>query len=167
MKETTIDRSTASSRDLSSRDASSRVPKLNDKSNDRRKDEWKSERINELAKALSNAQAEMDGAVADSTNPFFNSSYADLHTCIKSSFPFLSKYGLAVTQGTEWSDDNFYITTTLIHESGQWMRSKIKMPAEPNPQKIGSVITYGRRYGLSAMVGIAQHDDDANSVSKQ
>ena len=43
----------------------------------------------------------------------------------------------------------------------------MKMPADPNPQKIGSVITYGRRYGLSAMVGIAQHDDDANSVSKQ
>ena len=128
---------------------------------------WKSDKIDKLGKALAIAQSEMDGAKAESTNPFFNSSYADLHTCIKSSFPFLSKQGLSISQGTDWDGKSFFITTLLIHESGQWIRSKIKMPADPNPQKIGSVITYGRRYGLSAMVGIAQHDDDANSVSKQ
>ena len=33
-------------------------------------------------------------------------------------------------------------------------------------QGIGSTITYGRRYGLSAICGIAQYDDDGNSVSK-
>lgn len=135
---------------------------------ERRNDAWKSENIDQLGAALALAQSELDGAKAESTNPFFNSSYADLHTCIKSSFPFLSKHGLSITQGTEWSvNGDFFITTTLIHKSGQWIRSKMKMPADPNPQKIGSVITYGRRYGLSAMVGIAQHDDDANSVSKQ
>ena len=130
-------------------------------------DDWKSERIDKLGEALAAAQSELDGAKADSTNPFFNSSYADLHTCIKSSFPFLSKNGLSISQGTDWDGKSFFVTRLLIHKSGQWLRSKIKMPADPNPQKIGSVITYGRRYGLSAMVGIAQHDDDANSVSKQ
>ena len=139
---------------------------------ERRNDAWNSENIDqlgdELAETLGNSYNTLDGAKAESTNPFFNSSYADLHTCIKSSFPFLSKHGLSITQGTEWSvNGDFFITTTLIHKSGQWIRSKMKMPADPNPQKIGSVITYGRRYGLSAMVGIAQHDDDANSVSKQ
>ncbi len=33
------------------------------------------------------------------------------------------------------------------------------------PQGIGSCITYGRRYGLSAMVGIAPEDDDGNLAS--
>jgi len=130
-------------------------------------DHWKSEKIDKLGEALAAAQSEMDGAKSESTNPFFGSSYADLHTCIKSSFPFLSKNGLSISQGTDWNGRSFFVTTLLIHKSGQWLRSKIKMPADPNPQKIGSVVTYGRRYGLSAMVGIAQHDDDANSVSKQ
>jgi hypothetical protein len=40
------------------------------------------------------------------------------------------------------------------------------MPVEKaRAQSIGSTITYGRRYGLSAMVGISQYDDDGNSVS--
>ena len=34
-----------------------------------------------------------------------------------------------------------------------------------NAQGVGSATTYGRRYGLAAMVGIAQKDDDANSIS--
>ena len=35
---------------------------------------------------------------------------------------------------------------------------------KPDNQKIGATMTYGRRYGLSAMVGIAQYDDDSNST---
>jgi hypothetical protein len=54
----------------------------------------------------------------------------------------------------------------LLHESGQWIKSKLKMPIEKvTAQSIGSTITYGRRYGLSAITGIAQYDDDGNSVS--
>jgi hypothetical protein len=56
----------------------------------------------------------------------------------------------------------------LLHESGQWIKSKLKMPVEKvTAQSIGSTITYGRRYGLSAITGIAQYDDDGNSVSNQ
>ena len=134
------------------------VPKNND--------DWKSAEIGELAGALAKAQSEMEGAQKDSTNPFFNSSYADLHSVVKSSFPYLSKYGLSVSQGNEMIQSHVCVTTTLMHSSGQWLRSKIKLPLEKkNAQGVGSAITYGRRYGLSAMVGIAQFDDDANSIS--
>jgi hypothetical protein len=30
---------------------------------------------------------------------------------------------------------------------------------------IGAAITYGRRYGMAAMVGIAQADDDGNGAT--
>jgi len=133
---------------------------------ERRKDEWKSSEIDKLATALSKAQAEMEGAKKESTNPFFNSNYADLHAVIKSSFPYLSKHGLSVTQGNEMIMGAICVTTTLLHSSGQWIRSKVKLPLEKkNAQGVGSAITYGRRYGLSAMVGIAQYDDDAQSIS--
>ena len=127
---------------------------------------WKSDKIDKLAAALSKAQSEMKGAEKKSVNPFFNSGYADLHTVIESSFPSLTKYGLSVIQGNESSPGEFFITTMLLHESGQWIRSKLKMPIEKvTAQSIGSTITYGRRYGLSAITGIAQYDDDGNAAS--
>ena len=130
-------------------------------------DDWKSDKIDKLASALVKVQGELDGAKSESTNPFFKSSYADLHTVIKSSFPFLSKHGLCVSQGNEVIQGAVCVTTTLIHESGQWLRSKIKLPlgGKKDAQAVGACCTYGRRYGLSAIVGIAQYDDDANSVS--
>ena len=127
---------------------------------------WKSDNIDKLAQALSKAQSEMKGAEKKSTNPFFNSGYADLHTVIEASLPYLTKYGLSVIQGNDGKPGEFYVTTMILHESGQWIKSKLKMPVEKaTAQSIGSTITYGRRYGLSAMVGISQYDDDGNSVS--
>ena len=137
-----------------------------DQSYDRRCDEWKSPEIDKLAEALAKAQSEMEVAKKESTNPFFKSSYADLHAVIKSSFPHLSKHGLSVSQGNEMIMGAVCVTTTLMHTSGQWIRSKVKLPLEKkNAQGVGSAITYGRRYGLSAIVGIAQYDDDAQSIS--
>tara|TARA_R100000808_G_C2081995_1_gene105483 strand:+ start:100 stop:594 length:495 start_codon:yes stop_codon:yes gene_type:complete len=127
---------------------------------------WKSDKINELATALALAQSEMDGAAKKSTNPFFNSGYADLHEVISSSFPYLNKNGLSVVQGNEIIPGAVCVTTTLVHKSGQWIRSKIKVPMPKiDAQGIGTATTYGRRYGLAAMVGIAQKDDDGNSIS--
>ena len=137
-----------------------------DEAHNRRSDEWKSPEIDKLAAALAKAQSEMEGAKKDSKNPFFNSNYADLHAVIKSSFPYLSKNGLSVSQGNEVIKGAVCVTTTLMHASGQWMRSKIKLPlAKVDAQGVGAAVTYGRRYGLSAMVGIAQYDDDAQSIS--
>ena len=137
-----------------------------DEAHNRRSDEWKSPEIDKLAEALAKAQSEMEGAKKESTNPFFKSSYADLHAVIKSSFPYLSKNGLSVSQGNEVIKGAVCVTTTLMHASGQWMRSKIKLPlAKVDAQGVGAAVTYGRRYGLSAMVGIAQYDDDAQSIS--
>jgi len=138
-----------------------------DESHSRRNDEWKSPEIDKLAEALAKAQSEMEGAKKESTNPFFKSSYADLHAVIKSAFPHLSKYGLSVSQGNEIIPNAICITTTLLHSSGQWLRSKIKLPlSKVDAQGVGAAVTYGRRYGLSAMVGVAQYDDDANSIRK-
>ena len=129
---------------------------------------WKSDKIDKLAASLAKAQSEMKGAEKKSVNPFFNSGYADLHTVIESSFPHLTKHGLSVIQGNDSKPGEFFVTTMLLHESGQWIKSKLKMPIEKiTAQSIGSTITYGRRYGLSAITGIAQYDDDGNAASNK
>ena len=134
--------------------------------NDRRKEEWKSSKIDKLAEALCKAQTEMKGAKKNSVNPFFKSDYADLDTVIKSCFPQLNKNGLSVIQGNDVCEKgSFYVTTMLLHSSGQWIKSKLKMPiTKADAQGVGATITYARRFALSSMVGIAQTDDDGNSI---
>ena len=130
-------------------------------------DDWKSHRIDKLAEALAAAQGEMDGVSKTSTNPFYKSKYADINDCLEAALPHLSKHGLAIAQGNEFNNtDGYNITTMLIHKSGQWLRSKIRIPLtnKKDAQEIGSACTYGRRYGLAAMVGLAQVDDDGNKT---
>ena len=62
--------------------------------------------------------------------------------------------------------NGFYVTTTLLHESGQWIKTEIRMPigGKKDAHAIGAACTYGRRYGLSALTGVAQYDDDGNAA---
>lgn len=59
------------------------------------------------------------------------------------------------------------VETTLLHESGEWVKSEpLKVIANQGMQDLGGQITYMKRYSLSAMLGIAtEKDDDANGAS--
>ena len=125
-----------------------------------------SENINELATALAKAQGEITGALKDSANPFFKSKYADLASCWDACRAALSKNGLAVTQFPTTDPTGTYLVTSLLHSSGQWMRSSLLVqPKDDTPQAMGSALTYARRYALTAIVGVAQVDDDGNAAS--
>ena len=122
-----------------------------------------SENINEISSALAKAQGQIENAIKDSSNPFFKSRYADLTSVWAACRRQLSENGLSVIQSPEESSHGISVVTMLCHSSGQWIRSKYSMPCDSSkltPQVIGSAITYARRYALSAMVGIAPHDDD-------
>ncbi len=125
-----------------------------------------SEQINELATSLSKAQGQMKGAIKDSSNPFFKSTYADLESVWDACRKALSENGLAVVQTTDFSPEGSFLITTLIHSSGQWMKGKYPLnPVKQDPQGLGSAITYARRYALAAIVGVNQTDDDGNAAS--
>jgi hypothetical protein len=128
-----------------------------------------SEQINELATALAKAQGEIMPAIKDSKNPFFKSSYADLSSIWTACKEPLSKNGLAIMQTMDVKEGQQVLITTLAHSSGQWIRSFLPILSEKNnAQGIGSAITYMRRYGLSAMIGItSDDDDDGNEACKQ
>jgi hypothetical protein len=126
-----------------------------------------SEQINDLAAALSKAQKEIKGAVKDSTNPHFKSSYADLASVWEACREAITSNGLAVVQ-TPHTDEagNCHIVTMLTHASGQWIRDTFSLPpTKADPQGYGSAITYMRRYALAAIVGVAPEDDDGNAAS--
>lgn len=124
-----------------------------------------SQEIGKLAEALSKAQAVIEGAKEDSTNPFFKSKYADLSSVWKACKKPLTDNGLAVFQTIENGAEKIYLVTTLAHISGQWMRSYMPvMMTKQDAQGFGSAVTYSRRYALAAMVGVCPQDDDAESA---
>lgn len=127
----------------------------------------RSEQIGELAKALCEAQAEIKPAIKDSNNPFFKSKYADLAAVMDVCRGPLTKHGLAISQHPGSDGEYLEVETVLIHQSGQWIASKLRLkPVDTKPQSVGSAITYARRYSLSAVLGIAsEEDDDGNKAS--
>ena len=124
--------------------------------------------VGKIALALSKAQKEIMGAKKGSVNPFFKSGYADLYTVIESCREVLSKNEIAFVQGNRFRDGVFLVVTKIIHSSGEWLSSEMALPLPKgaNAQAVGSLNTYGRRYGLAAICGVAQKDDDANEASK-
>jgi hypothetical protein len=129
-----------------------------------------SETIGKLAGALAKAQGDMTMVEAKSNNPFFNSKYASLSAVLEVALPKLNANGIALVQGNRWDavDNGFYITSMLMHSSGEWIKSEIRMPiSKKDAHGIGAATTYGRRYLLSSMVGVAQADDDGNGAIQQ
>jgi hypothetical protein len=121
----------------------------------------KSENINELATALSKCQGEMQPAIKDSINPHFRSKFSTLYSVWESCRKPLSKNGLSVVQTMEMINDKLYLTTTLLHLSGQWISSETPViSARQDAQGIGSSLSYFKRYSLSALLGICSADED-------
>ena len=121
--------------------------------------------INELATALCQAQSQMGGAVKDSANPFFKSSYADLTSVIKAIKQPFADNGLSYTQFPVNDDSGVGVSTRLMHISGQWLEMEYTLPTvKKDPQAAGSAITYARRYALQSIAGIPTADDDAESA---
>jgi hypothetical protein len=120
-----------------------------------------SENIGELAAALAKAQGEVGTVAKDSANPFFKSHYASLAAVWEATRPILSKHQLSVVQMPSHDEAGYYVETQLMHSSGQWIRSRTYMkPVKDDPQGIGSLISYARRYALQAVTMICPDDDD-------
>lgn len=124
-----------------------------------------SESIKNLAEALCNAQATMGGAVKDSANPFFKSSYADLTSVIKAIKDPFAKNGLSYTQFPISNEHGVGVCTRLMHNSGEWIEEEFVLPlVKRDPQSGGSCLTYCRRYSLQSLAGIPVADDDAEAA---
>lgn len=119
-----------------------------------------------IAPSLLAAQAEITWATKDSTNPHFKNRYADLQSVIEAIKPALNKNGIFFSQHPTPSDaGTLGLTTTLLHSSGEWIEDTAIIPLPKNdPQGYGSAMTYGRRYGLAAICGLFQSDDDGEAA---
>lgn len=120
-----------------------------------------------LAEALAKAQGQIRGAAKDTTNPHFKSKYADLASVWEACRKPLADNGLSVVQFTKIVGDDRQpvLVTRLLHSSGECIEGDTPLlMGKQDMQALGSAITYARRYGLAAMVGIAPEDDDGNAA---
>lgn len=118
--------------------------------------------ISNLAKAIVAAQASLRAVGKDADNPFFKSHYTTLAALIEALREPFAANGLAFLQPTSITGDgSIIVETVLLHSSGEWLSGEITgKPVKNDPQGVGSLISYLKRYGLQAMVGLASKDDD-------
>ncbi len=127
-----------------------------------------SENIAELAKALATAQGKIVNAAKNQDNPHFKSKFADLAGVWDVIRLPLSENGLSVVQLPRAQGNQVTITTILLHSSGQSVTNELTLSArDASIQSIGSAITYGRRYALQAVCGVAQEDEDDDGNAAQ
>lgn len=121
----------------------------------------------ELYKALALAQADADNATKGSVNPHLKNRYADLGAVLEAAKPVLARHGLAVVTlpATSEGQDAAFVTT-LYHASGEHVSTSLTIPygAKRDAQGLGGMLTYARRYCLSAWLNMWAEDDDGESA---
>lgn len=129
--------------------------------------------IGKLAGALAKAQGAFEAIgktrevrVKTRDGGSYTFAYAPLDEVLRAVRPGLAGNGLALTQTVADGEKGRRMTTTLLHESGEWMSSTTTLPGQATTaQEFGSQITYMRRYAIVSILGVvADEDDDANAA---
>ncbi len=128
-----------------------------------------------LATALAKAQGAITLAAEAAKNPHLGSRYADLGSIWEACRRPLAENGLAVLQPVTTTSQGVVVETLLIHESGEFIRRRLAVPVEVRLSKegksqpwmwsFGAAVTYARRFGLAAMVGVATRGDEEGAGS--
>lgn len=113
-----------------------------------------------IYQAMLKAQGEFDKVTR--TDEAFNYKYAPLDAVINATRKGLSDNGLVIMQFPINEEDRVGVKTILAHESGETIENQYTTSSyKKDPQGVGSLITYFRRYAYMAVCGIAPEDDDA------
>lgn len=92
------------------------------------------------------------------------SSFAKLEDINDAIRPVLQEFGFAVTFRVQHSDGFVWVKTVLSHRGGHSEETSLPVPLDTsgsknNAQAVGSSISYGKRYGICAMLNISTGDD--------
>jgi hypothetical protein len=103
------------------------------------------------------------GVNKDGVRYDFSYKYADLADISASIMPLLGGQGLSFcARPTINGKGQFVLSYSLLHASGEALTGEYPLPSPDrvSAQAVGSAITYGRRYALCAVAGVAGEDDD-------
>ncbi len=119
----------------------------------------KKNRLLELQKSI--------GAIKrDSDNPYFKSKYFDINALLREIKPILNEHGFVLTQALSVMEGKNGLSTAIVDEDENVViQSQVLLPEGLDAQKMGSAISYLRRYSLQSLLAIEAIDDDANEAS--
>lgn len=113
---------------------------------------------------ISIVKSEIGVLSKNAKNPFFKSSYLDLNGILSALEPLLENNGLLLLQPIEDGRVVTYICDAQSPES--FIESSMPLPNIVDPQKLGSAITYFRRYTLQSLLALQAIDDDGQLAVK-
>ena len=116
-----------------------------------------------IYKKLLAAKKQIGTVSKNAKNPHFKNTYADINALIDAVEPILLENGLVLLQPIR---EGAQYTEIIDAETGDKIESYLLLPNIPDPQKLGSAVTYFRRYTLQSLLGLKAEDDDANIASK-
>lgn len=115
-----------------------------------------------LHKKLAKVKFDLGKINKSLTNPFYNSHYFDINMLLEHVEEALVLNGLLLLQPII---DGHVVSQIIDLDTGEMNESSIKIPEFNDPQKVGSAITFYRRYALQSQLGIQAEDDDANKAA--
>lgn len=126
-----------------------------------------SKETDKIIKAVFDLQSELPTVPKNTKG--YGYKYANLDDIMGVLKPLLTKHNLILSQPLTQLGDKLFVVTKLYHTSGQFI--SCMCPCEVNTsdsmstmQRIGTAITYARRYSLSLINLITDEDtDDANN----
>lgn len=137
-----------------------------------------SESVKNLFLAKLQCQKELKAVKKDKENPQTRSKYASWDAILETLIPVLSKNGLVLTPIPGSSEERISIKVRLDHpESGEWCEfEEYSFPKDSNSkntrasqvQNEAGILTYAKRYAVTALFNIAADEDiDGNSYRQQ
>jgi hypothetical protein len=122
-----------------------------------------------IYKKLFEAKKEIEAISKDAINPFFKKAYFDINKILSDIEPILQKHKLLLLQPI--LDGKVRTEIRDAEKDGStkesFVYSEMSLPNIQDPQKLGSAITYYRRYTLQSLLGLQAEDDDGNTATKQ
>lgn len=122
--------------------------------------------VDKLLPALVKVKAKLQGVTKGANNPFFKSKYADLNTYLDAVEPLLAENGLILLQpvSIDHMTGRNTVSSLIMHSSGQFIQSSMNLVGDVDMQKLGSGVTYARRYTLGSLLSMQAVDDDGEGA---
>lgn len=132
----------------------------------------KSESIKNIATAMARVQSQLKPIEKNVSNPITKSKYTPLDKIVEYLLPIISAEGLSFTQFPVADGSKVGVETLLMHTSGEWIEFEpFMMEIAENKrmtgaQEAGSIVTYAKRYSISAIFGLVSDEDKDGNSSK-
>lgn len=129
-----------------------------------------SDSVSKITEALIAFQCESPTLTKDREG--YGYKYVTLDNIINVTKPILLKYKLVIIQSVGESANGVMITTRLQHVSGEYFEDSFSLPGTTmknvnNVQAMGASISYGKRYGIGAMLNISVDEDNDAATPAQ